>query len=77
MTSCWFTTNAAALQAEAFLPPLWHSIELLQTNFIIRIALIHPAFNTASQRLPPDFPTPWGKEVPQRTNQFFGVKGIY
>ena len=77
VTWCGYTSNPAALQAQACLPLLWHLIELLQTNFNIRINGIRPSLNPATQRLPHDFPTPWGKEVLRRTDEFFEVKETY
>jgi hypothetical protein len=76
VTTCFYTTNAHALLAEAALPPVSHMVSLLQTNLAIRIAGSHPSKNPAAYRFPPDFPRPWGRAVPSRPNPFIGLTGV-
>ena len=76
VTNCFYSTNSAALLAEAAMQPLAITIHGLQIAYVARIAGTFPPLNPASARLPPDFPTPWADRSFRRVNHFKGVVGI-
>ena len=76
VTNCFYSTNSAALLAEAAMQPLTITVHGLEIAYVARIAGTFPTLNPALARLPPDFPTPWADRSFRRVNHFGGVVGI-